>query len=296
MLNPGNQVSTGFSPFQLLYGHHKVRGLLDVLKEAWEGPQPQQHCNVLSYVMRLRDKLDQFQELGNSHLALAQQRQKQGYDKASRRRSFQQGQKVLHLLPTSDISTLAKWQGPYEIIKKKAGLVINAKKCHIAMAEVKYLGYVIGGGSHLSLFTSNNQKKDGGLVGCELVFHPVSHDWLPFPLQPEVGAAAVARILFPMATLEPREIRMASDQLGELGAGAGKGGGGGGSIREAGGALGKRQAAEEERYFRQKEKEQMALLRKHHEEEIDHHKKEIERLQREVDRHKGKIRKLRHDD
>ncbi|CAL8295140.1 unnamed protein product [Merluccius merluccius] len=31
-------------------------------------------------------------------------------------------------------------------LKKKAGLVINAKKCHIAMAEVKYLGYVIGGG------------------------------------------------------------------------------------------------------------------------------------------------------
>ncbi|TRY56576.1 hypothetical protein DNTS_008405 [Danionella cerebrum] len=47
---------------------------------------------------------------------------------------------------------------------------------------------------------------------------------------------------------------------------------------------------------RQKEKEQLAALKKHHEEEIDHHKKEIERLQREIDRHKGKIRKLKHDD
>lgn len=47
---------------------------------------------------------------------------------------------------------------------------------------------------------------------------------------------------------------------------------------------------------RQKEKEQMEMLRKHHEEEIGHHRKEIERLQKEIDRHKGKIRKLKHDD
>ncbi|KAJ0003455.1 hypothetical protein NQD34_008553, partial [Periophthalmus magnuspinnatus] len=92
------------------------------------------------------------------------------------------------------------------------------------------------------------------------------------------------------------QIRMASDQLGELGKGAGKGGGGGGSVREAGGAFGRRQAAEEERYFKQKEKEQMEALRKHHSEEIDHHKKEIERLRKEICRHEGKIRRLKHDD
>ncbi|KAF7210923.1 ATPase inhibitory factor 1 [Nothobranchius furzeri] len=92
------------------------------------------------------------------------------------------------------------------------------------------------------------------------------------------------------------QIRMGSDQLGELGKGAGKGGGGGGYVRSAGGAFGKREAAEEELYFRQKEREQLEALRKHHSEEIEHHKKEIERLQKEIDRHKGKIRKLTHDD
>ncbi|KAF7242331.1 ATPase inhibitor, mitochondrial [Varanus komodoensis] len=87
-----------------------------------------------------------------------------------------------------------------------------------------------------------------------------------------------------------------SDQLGELGKGAGKGGGGGGTIREAGGAFGKRQVAEEERYFREAEREKLANLRKHHEEEIYHHKKEIERLQKEIERHKSKIKKLGDDD
>lgn len=47
---------------------------------------------------------------------------------------------------------------------------------------------------------------------------------------------------------------------------------------------------------RQKEKEQLEILRKHHVEEIEHHKKEIERLQKEIDRHRGKIRRLKHDD
>ncbi|KAK3558676.1 hypothetical protein QTP86_023223, partial [Hemibagrus guttatus] len=52
-----------------------------------------------------------------------------------------------------------------------------------------------------------------------------------------------------LRTYYTTHIRMGSDQLGELGKGAGKGGGGGGSIREAGGAFGKKEAAEEERYF-----------------------------------------------
>lgn len=49
-------------------------------------------------------------------------------------------------------------------------------------------------------------------------------------------------------------------------------------------------------HIRRKEQEQLAALKQHHQEEIDHHKKEIERLQRDIDRHKGKIRKLKHDD
>ncbi|KAK7881357.1 hypothetical protein WMY93_029766 [Mugilogobius chulae] len=111
------QASTGFSPFQLLYGH-VVRGPLDVLKEAWEAPNPEKPCNVLSYVLKMRDKLEQMQQLANIHLSQAQKKQKLNYDKAARRRSFREGQKVLLLLPTSECGLLAKWQGPYEVSRK----------------------------------------------------------------------------------------------------------------------------------------------------------------------------------
>ncbi|KAI9999614.1 hypothetical protein NQD34_018344 [Periophthalmus magnuspinnatus] len=66
----------------------------------------------------MRDRLEQFKELACDNLTQAQERQKHSYDKVSRRRAFQVGQKVLLLLPTSESGLLAKWQGPYEIRKK----------------------------------------------------------------------------------------------------------------------------------------------------------------------------------
>ncbi len=116
-----SQALTDFSPFQLLCGH-AVRGPLDVLKEAWEGPKPERQCSVLLYVLKMRDKLEQFQDLANMHLVNAQQHQKQNYDKVAGWRFFPEGQKVLLLLQTSESGLLAKWQGPY-VINRKVGPV-----------------------------------------------------------------------------------------------------------------------------------------------------------------------------
>lgn len=51
-------------------------------------------------------------------MAEAQRYQKTWYDKLTRHRTFIQGQKVLVMLPSSDSKLMAKWQGPFEVVKK----------------------------------------------------------------------------------------------------------------------------------------------------------------------------------
>lgn len=111
------QASTGYSPFELLYGR-EVRGPLDVLRESWEGDASQQQTNIVSYVLKMREKLDQLSTLAHDNQIRSQSRQKTWYDRNARLRTFQPGQKVLLLLPSSESSLLAKWQGPFEVLRK----------------------------------------------------------------------------------------------------------------------------------------------------------------------------------
>lgn len=93
------QASTGFSPFELLYGY-EVRGLLTLLREIWEGDKVEgAPNNIVSYVIQMREQLEQVSKLSQSHMVEAQQQQKSWYDKSARQRSLEPGQKVLVLLP-----------------------------------------------------------------------------------------------------------------------------------------------------------------------------------------------------
>lgn len=111
------QASTGFSPFELLYGR-QVRGPLDVLRETWEGPATPQSQSILAHVLKMRDKMEEMAEIVRVNMEQAQSQQKGWYDKAARQRNLKPGQKVLLLLPTSEQKLLARWQGPYEVVQK----------------------------------------------------------------------------------------------------------------------------------------------------------------------------------
>ena len=106
------QESTGFSPFELLYGR-AIRGPMFILKELWtkevEAPEVK---NSYQYVFELREKLEDTLKIAHEELQKSQQKGKHYYD---RKTKIQPGDKVLVLLPTDRNKLLIQWKGPYEV-------------------------------------------------------------------------------------------------------------------------------------------------------------------------------------
>lgn len=65
----------------------------------------------------MRKKQEKITEFAQEHMASAQVKQKAWYDQLGKERGFKPDQKVLVMLPTGS-NLLAKWQGPYEVIRK----------------------------------------------------------------------------------------------------------------------------------------------------------------------------------
>ncbi|KAL5497407.1 hypothetical protein EMCRGX_G013874 [Ephydatia muelleri] len=114
------QDSTGFSPFDLLYGR-SVRGPLDILKESWKEPK---RCseNVVSYVLGVQDKLATMSEMVKDNLERAQQKQKLWYNQNARQKELKPGDLVLVLLPTSGSFLTAQWKGPYPVLHRASSV------------------------------------------------------------------------------------------------------------------------------------------------------------------------------
>ena len=110
------QSSTGFLPFELLYGQ-EVRGSLDVLKEEWEVSKKSDE-SVLSHILLLRERLEEMSELVGKNVEGAQKCQKNWYDRNARERELIPGEEVLVLLTTSSNKLLAQWQGPYRVLSR----------------------------------------------------------------------------------------------------------------------------------------------------------------------------------
>ena len=136
------QSSTGFSPFELLYGR-VVRGPLTVLKELWTGEIDEPETkSTYQYVLDLQDRLEKTCDLARQELQKSQSKYKSYYNRKAKCRKFKVGDEVLLLLPTDRNKLLMHWKGPFPIVDK-----------------VGSMDYKIDFGHHVKTFHANLLKR-----------------------------------------------------------------------------------------------------------------------------------------
>ena len=109
------QESTGFSPFELLYGR-TVRGPMQILRNMWtKEQQPDEVRNSYQYVVELRGRTEKTLRIAHRNLREAQGRYKHHYDRRSRPRGLKVEDQALMLLLTNQNKLLMQWKGLYPV-------------------------------------------------------------------------------------------------------------------------------------------------------------------------------------
>ena len=135
--------SLGFSPNQLVFGH-RVRGPLDVVRDAWSRGSVGEAPSLLKYVQTTRERLHKALEVAGLNLEKAQKNMKGYYDRKAQYRSFQPGEEVLVLLPMQGQPLAARYSGPY-VVERRVGELDyivatpdrrkKAQLCHVNMLK-----------------------------------------------------------------------------------------------------------------------------------------------------------------
>ncbi|XP_078248527.1 uncharacterized protein LOC144588886 [Pogona vitticeps] len=115
------QASTGFSPFELLFGR-RVKGPLDLIKQNWEQITQDDPQDVVTYIDSLRKDLKRNLELAAETLQAQKVRKKDWDDQEAGERHLNPGEEVL-------------WPRP-----------CRGNKLQLGSPEVKCLGHIVGGG------------------------------------------------------------------------------------------------------------------------------------------------------
>ena len=156
--------STGFTPFQLVYGH-EVRGPLQMLKERMTRP-PLRH-EPLEYVARFTDRLQAACDIAREKLAKAKGRMKAQYDRKAVPRHFDPGDQVLVLLPGGGDKLGVRFEGPYAVVRASGPCNyviatpdrrVKTRLCHVNLLK----GYEGNGAAPLVSFLAVANEEEGG--------------------------------------------------------------------------------------------------------------------------------------
>ena len=112
------QHSTGFAPFEMLYGR-KVKGPMQILREIWTQEEMSHETKTSAeYVVDLRNKIEETCKIAKEELSKAHRVQAKHFDRRSKHRTLKPGQQVLLLLPAKHNKLELTWKGPYKVIEK----------------------------------------------------------------------------------------------------------------------------------------------------------------------------------
>jgi hypothetical protein len=117
-LRASKHETTGFSPFELMYGY-QIRGPLDILRELWvDECQEQERVDLHQYVLDLRTTMRELSRVAVEREELTKGKVKERFDQTANMVEFQEGEKVFVLLPQKVNSLTSSWAGPYVVLKK----------------------------------------------------------------------------------------------------------------------------------------------------------------------------------
>lgn len=132
------QESLGYTPFELVYGR-EMRNPLKMAKEKWDNSEKTTE-KISGYVENLRKSLEKTRKIASEHLNKSQKTMKQNFDKRSKERQLNVGDRVMVLSPKTKSPFDAKFRGPYVITEKIDNLNYkvktsnrrnNTQVCHI---------------------------------------------------------------------------------------------------------------------------------------------------------------------
>ena len=110
--------STHYSPFELLFGR-QPRGPISILAEIWTDSEgtDENAKELYPYVFELKKRISETMDMACNNEAQAAETRKKYRDQTAEERSFEVGEEVLLLLPSTTNKLLMEWKGPYQVIE-----------------------------------------------------------------------------------------------------------------------------------------------------------------------------------
>lgn len=114
-LRAAKQESLGYSPFELMFGRRPREGLRLIYEACVGKEEPEQ---LATYISKLKGRMECARRLARENLEGVQEKMKVRYDRKTKMRSFKPGDFVLMFRAGGGRPLQARYQGPYEVIRK----------------------------------------------------------------------------------------------------------------------------------------------------------------------------------